>query len=49
LQAGDVVATYADVTSLMEDVGFQPKTSLQEGIAQFVNWYLEYYKINAKI
>jgi UDP-glucuronate 4-epimerase len=48
LQPGDVVATYADVTSLMEDVGFQPKTSLQEGIAQFVNWYLEYYKINAK-
>jgi UDP-glucuronate 4-epimerase len=48
LQAGDVVATYADVTSLMADVGFQPKTSLQEGIAQFVNWYLEYYKINAK-
>jgi UDP-glucuronate 4-epimerase len=49
LQAGDVVATYADVTNLMEDVGFQPKTSLQEGIAQFVNWYLEYYKIKATI
>jgi UDP-glucuronate 4-epimerase len=49
LQAGDVVATYADVTNLMEDVGFQPKTSLQEGIAQFVNWYLEYYKIKANI
>jgi UDP-glucuronate 4-epimerase len=49
LQAGDVVATYADVTSLMEDVGFQPKTSLQEGVSQFVDWYLEYFKINVKI
>jgi UDP-glucuronate 4-epimerase len=49
LQPGDVVATYADVTSLMEDVGFQPKTSLQTGISQFVNWYLEYYQKTTKI
>ncbi len=49
LQAGDVVATYADVTNLMADVGFQPKTSLQEGIPQFVDWYLNYYQIDAKI
>jgi UDP-glucuronate 4-epimerase len=49
LQAGDVVATYADVTTLMKDVGFQPKTSLQEGISQFVEWYLEFYQIKAKI
>jgi UDP-glucuronate 4-epimerase len=49
LQPGDVVATYADVTSLMEDVGFQPKTSLKTGISQFVDWYLEYYQKNTKI
>jgi UDP-glucuronate 4-epimerase len=49
LQAGDVIATYADVTSLMADVGFQPKTSLQEGIFQFVDWYLEFYQVKAKI
>jgi UDP-glucuronate 4-epimerase len=49
LQAGDVIDTYADVTSLMKDVGFQPKTSLQEGISQFVEWYLEFYQIKAKI
>jgi UDP-glucuronate 4-epimerase len=48
LQAGDVVATYADVTNLMADVGFQPKTSLQEGISQFVDWYLNYYQTIAK-
>jgi UDP-glucuronate 4-epimerase len=45
LQAGDVVATYADVTSLMLDVGFQPTTSLKDGIHQFVEWYLNYYQI----
>jgi UDP-glucuronate 4-epimerase len=48
LQAGDVVATYADVTDLMRDVGFQPNTSLKDGISRFVNWYLEYYQINVR-
>jgi UDP-glucuronate 4-epimerase len=45
LQAGDVVATYADVTNLVQDVGFKPKTSLREGVSQFVDWYLKYYQL----
>jgi UDP-glucuronate 4-epimerase len=45
LQAGDVVSTYADVTDLMRDVGFQPTTSLKDGIYKFVDWYLNYYQI----
>jgi len=45
LQPGDVPATYADVDDLMRDVGFRPATPIEEGIARFVAWYKEYYKI----
>ncbi len=43
LQAGDVPATYADVDDLMNDVGFRPATSIEDGIRNFVSWYKEYY------
>jgi len=43
LQAGDVPATYADVDDLMNDVGFKPATTIQEGISRFVEWYRQYY------
>jgi len=45
LQPGDVPATYADVADLMRDTGFKPATSIETGIARFVQWYREYYKI----
>jgi UDP-glucuronate 4-epimerase len=45
LQAGDVPATYADVGDLMRDVGFKPATPIEVGIARFVEWYREYYKV----
>jgi UDP-glucuronate 4-epimerase len=45
MQAGDVVATYADVEDLMQDIGFRPQTSLKQGIAQFIEWYLNYYQL----
>ncbi len=45
MQAGDVIATYADVTDLMQDTGFSPSTSLEVGIGKFVDWYRDYYKI----
>jgi len=45
IQDGDVPATYADVEDLMNDVGFKPKTSIQEGIKNFVDWYREYYNV----
>jgi len=44
MQPGDVVATYADVEDLKRDVGFEPKTTLTEGIAKWVTWYLDYSK-----
>lgn len=46
LQAGDVPATYADVTALVADMGYRPTTPLAVGIGNFVRWYKEYYQIS---
>jgi len=46
LQAGDVPDTYADVEDLVQATGFSPSTSIEEGIARFVDWYREYYAVN---
>jgi UDP-glucuronate 4-epimerase len=43
LQQGDVPDTYADVEDLVRDVGYRPATSVEEGIRNFITWYLEYY------
>jgi UDP-glucuronate 4-epimerase len=45
LQPGDVPATYADIDALKADIGFEPKTPLEEGVKRFVAWYREYYKV----
>ncbi|WP_431801944.1 NAD-dependent epimerase [Halobacillus andaensis] len=45
LQSGDVVATYADVDDLISDTGYQPKTSVQEGVSRFIDWYRNYYGV----
>ena len=45
LQAGDVPATYANTDALNDWVGFVPGTSVQDGIARFVAWYRDYYKV----
>ena len=44
LQQGDVPATYADVTDLVRDVGYKPDMSVEQGIANFVDWYRDYYR-----
>lgn len=43
MQDGDVYSTYADVTDLKNITGYQPKTTLKEGIKKFSEWYSEYY------
>jgi UDP-glucuronate 4-epimerase len=43
LQAGDVPDTEADVSGLVEAVGYRPKVSVEEGVRQFVRWYLMTY------
>ncbi|MCB0571776.1 MAG: NAD-dependent epimerase [Phaeodactylibacter sp.] len=44
IQPGDVPATSADVSSLVEELGYKPETPVREGIRKFVEWYREYYK-----
>ncbi|MHB8544206.1 MAG: NAD-dependent epimerase [Leptospirales bacterium] len=44
-QSGDMQSTYADTDELEKLTGFRPKTSIEEGIRKFVDWYLEYYKV----
>lgn len=46
IQAGDVPATYADVSDLVEDLDYKPATSIQEGIDKFIDWYLEFFGYN---
>jgi UDP-glucuronate 4-epimerase len=46
MQDGDVPATYADVGALKEWVGFVPSTSIDAGIARFVDWYRSYYRVS---
>jgi UDP-glucuronate 4-epimerase len=48
IQAGDVPATYADVTDLVEDLGYKPATPIQEGINNFIDWYLAFFKVESK-
>lgn len=43
MQPGDVQATYANIDGLMKDVGFRPETTIEQGIARFVEWYKSYY------
>jgi len=45
LQKGDVPDTYADVQALIDDVGYQPSTPIEEGVARFVEWYRAYYQV----
>ena len=43
MQNGDVPATYADVDDLVREVGFKPATTIEDGLAEFVEWYRAYY------
>lgn len=44
MQAGDVPATFADIDSLKEEVGFKPETNIEYGMEQFVEWYKGFYQ-----
>ena len=46
LQAGDVKDTFADISAIERDHGFEPKTSIDEGIPRFVDWYRQYHHID---
>ncbi|MHC5145513.1 MAG: NAD-dependent epimerase [Planctomycetota bacterium] len=46
IQPGDVPATWADVTDLVEDLDYQPDTTIQDGVERFIAWYKEFYNIS---
>lgn len=43
LQPGDVPNTFADVSEITTSVGYRPRTSVREGVANFVRWYRDYF------
>ena len=43
MQPGDVPATWANVDDLVDDFGYAPSISIQDGINRFVAWYKEFY------
>ncbi|MFI2858753.1 GDP-mannose 4,6-dehydratase [Paenibacillus sp. JSM ZJ436] len=45
IQPGDVPATYASTDLLQKAIDFKPKTSIEEGLLKFSNWYVDYYKV----
>lgn len=44
MQPGDVFETHADISSAKEKLGWQPRTTIEEGIGKFVEWYIAYYR-----
>ena len=45
MQAGDVLATYASIEKLHKAVGYEPRTTIRQGIPVFAKWYREYHAI----
>lgn len=45
MQAGDVKATFADIDDIQKVTGFTPKTTIDEGLKNFVHWYKNYNKV----
>ena len=44
LQAGDVPDTEADVSDLIAATGYRPQVGVEQGVANFVDWYRSYYR-----
>ena len=44
-QAGDVIATHADISESTSNLAYEPTTLLEDGMLAFVSWYKSYYKI----
>ena len=45
MQAGDVPDTFADISAIQEDLGYQPSTTIDQGIPRFVDWYRGYFGV----
>jgi UDP-glucuronate 4-epimerase len=45
IQPGDVPSTYADVSELVDDLGYKPETSVQDGVDRFITWYRDFFNV----
>ena len=45
MQPGDMAETYADIDSARAELGFDPRTGIEQGLAQFVKWYRAYFRV----
>jgi UDP-glucuronate 4-epimerase len=45
MQPGDVTETYADISAIQRDLGFEPSTTIDDGVPKFVNWYRDYHDL----
>ena len=45
LQPGDVPETFADIEAISRDLGFAPRTTIDEGVPRFVDWYRDYHRL----
>ena len=45
MQPGDVQDTFADISAIAREHGYQPKTTIDEGVPQFVDWYRKYHDL----
>ena len=45
MQPGEMAVTYADISAIAADFGFRPRTSLEEGLKRFVDWFRRYQQM----
>ncbi len=45
MQPGDVKETYADIEAARRDLGFEPKTTIEDGVPRFVEWFRAYHGV----
>jgi UDP-glucuronate 4-epimerase len=43
IQPGDIPASFADISDLARDTGYEPRVSVEEGVQRFLDWFLDYY------
>ena len=46
MQPGDVPESFADIEASRRDLGFDPQTTIEAGLARFVEWYRHYHNVN---
>jgi UDP-glucuronate 4-epimerase len=45
IQPGEVLITYADIKKAKKLLGYNPKTNIEKGVKEFVEWYKKFYKV----